>query len=100
MRQWATWPRPPKSISRFNDWRNNLPFQSKLMSNKTSNPLAKLADDEEAFVLRGRDLSAPATICFWITANIENQECSDAKLTEALVCALRMRRQLFRRAAD
>lgn len=62
--------------------------------------LTKIADDEEVFALRGRDLSAPGTVCFWIAANIENQNCSDEKLREALDCALRMRRQIFRRAAD
>ncbi len=62
--------------------------------------LEKIEDAEELFVLRGRDLSAPATICFWITANIENVNCSDAKLREALDCALRMRQAAFRRAAD
>ncbi len=70
------------------------------MSLKRSNPLAKLAEDEEAFVLRGQDMAAPATICFWITANIENSACSDEKLLEALTCALRMRKMSFRRAAD
>ncbi len=70
------------------------------MSAKKSNPLAKLADDEEAFVLRGRDLSALRIICLWIADNIVNEDCPDAKLTEALQCALRMCRQAFRRAAD
>jgi hypothetical protein len=70
------------------------------MSNKTQYPLSKLSDDEEAFVLRGRDISAPRIVCLWIADNIVNDACPDAKLTEALQCALRMRRQSFRRAAD
>lgn len=70
------------------------------MSTKRGNPLSKLSDDEEVFILRGQDQSAPATICFWIAANIENVSCSDAKLRDALESALRMRRNEFRRAAD
>ncbi len=81
-------------------WIESLKRGEKLMGTKKSNPLSKLADDEQAFVLRGRDVSAPATICFWIAANISNQECSDAKLTDALAVALAMRRSAFRRAAD
>jgi len=67
---------------------------------KKKNALDKVADDEEVFALRGRDLSAPRTVCLWIADNIGNSECGDEKLYEALACALRMRRQLFRRAAD
>lgn len=70
------------------------------MSKKTANPLAKIGEHEEIFVLRGRDLSAPQTVCFWIAQNITNPECPDAKLAEALQCALKMRREAFRRAAD
>lgn len=70
------------------------------MSTKKSNPLAKLAEDEEAFVLRGRDLSAPSTICFWIAQNINNQSCPDDKLRDALQVALKMRHAIFRREAD
>jgi hypothetical protein len=62
--------------------------------------LAKSADDEEIFVLRGRDLSAPQTVAFWIAQNITNEACPDEKLREALECALRMRRTAQRRAAD
>jgi len=62
--------------------------------------LEKIADDEEVFALRGRDLSAPQTICFWIAQNIVNPECPESKLTEALAVALRMRAAEFRRAAD
>lgn len=70
------------------------------MSTKKQNPLAKLAEDEEAFVLRGRDVSAPRIVCLWIADNIVNDSCSDEKLLEALGCALRMRKAAFRRAAD
>ena len=70
------------------------------MSNKTEHPQSKLSDDEEAFVLRGQDISAPRIVCLWIADNIVNDSCSDSKLQEALSCALRMRRQSFRRAAD
>jgi len=69
------------------------------MSTK-KNALAKVGDDEEVFALRGRDISAPRIVCLWIADNISNSECSDEKLFEALSCALRMRRQAFRRAAD
>jgi hypothetical protein len=70
------------------------------MSKKSSNPLAKIEDNEEIFVLRGRDISAPRIVCLWIADNIVNDSCSDSKLQEALVVALKMRRQSFRRAAD
>ena len=69
------------------------------MSTK-KNALEKVADDDEVFALRGRDMSAPQTICFWIAQNIANPECPDAKLEDALFVALRMRRAAFRRAAD
>lgn len=62
--------------------------------------LNKVGEAEEMFVLRGRDASAPQTICLWIAANIINDGCPDAKLEEALACALRMRQAEGRRAAD
>lgn len=62
--------------------------------------LSKAGADEEIFVLRGQDLSAPRVICLWIADNIVNDGCSDEKLFEALACALRMRRMAGRRAAD
>lgn len=62
--------------------------------------LDKVGETEEIFVLRGRDMAAPQTICFWIAANITNESCPDEKLFEALACALRMRRAEGRRAAD
>ncbi len=70
------------------------------MSSKKENPLSKIGDDEEVFTLRGRDVSAPRTICLWIADNIVNESCGDEKLMEALQVALRMRRQALRRAAD
>jgi len=69
------------------------------MSNK-STALNKVADDEEVFALRGRDLAAPQTVCFWICQNIINDECGDEKLRGALESALRMRRHQLRRSAD
>jgi len=71
------------------------------MATKKSNPtLDKIGDNEEVFTLRGRDESAPQTVVFWIAANINNPGCPDAKLREALDCALKMRRTAERRAAD
>ena len=62
--------------------------------------LANVGDDEEVFALRGQDISAPRIVCLWIADNISNDSCSDEKLFEALSCALKMRRAVFRRAAD
>ena len=71
------------------------------MAIKSNYPLlAKAADDEELFVLRAQDLSAPQTVAFWIAQNITNDNCSDAKLREALEAALQMRRWKRRREAD
>ena len=71
------------------------------MATKQNYPLLeKAADNEELFVLRAQDQSAPQTVALWIAANITNSECPDDKLREALDCALRMRRWAMRRAAD
>lgn len=67
---------------------------------KQNTTLAKAREDEQIFVLRGQDLTSPQTICFWIMSNINNEQCPDAKLEEALECALAMRRESVRRAAD
>lgn len=53
---------------------------------------------EQTFTLRSQDKSAPATICKWITANIET--ASPEKLHEALDSALKMRDWKNRKAAD
>ena len=71
------------------------------MATKRDYPLLdKAADNEELFVLRAQDVSAPQTVAFWCAQNITNDNCSDAKLREAFECALRMRRWKMRREAD
>lgn len=59
--------------------------------------LPKIREDEEMFVLRGQDISSPIIILEWIK---ENFHCSDEKLREAFECALRMRNDPFKKAAD
>ena len=59
--------------------------------------LPKVGDDEDIFVLRAQDVSAPGTVLDWIKANLH---APDEKLREAFECALRMRRYHTRKAAD
>jgi hypothetical protein len=61
--------------------------------------LKKVGPKEEIFVLRAQDLSSPKTIVFWIGQNIDGL-CPDAKLREALECALKMRHESNRKRAD
>lgn len=53
---------------------------------------------ERTFTLRAQDKTAPATVCKWITANIETAPAD--KLREALEDALTMRAWPSRKAAD
>ena len=57
----------------------------------------KAGEEEELFILRGRDNSSPKIVLQWI---IENLHCSDGKLREAFEIALRMNNAINRRPAD
>lgn len=59
--------------------------------------LNKAGDEEELFILRGRDNSSPKIVLQWI---IENLQCSDNKLREAFEIALSMNRNMHKRPAD
>lgn len=68
------------------------------MATKTDNPtLYKTADNEEIFVLRAQDRSAPRSVILWIADNLH---ASDEKLRDAFECALRMRRHSNTKPAD
>lgn len=68
------------------------------MATKMKNPtLQKTGDNEEIFVLRAQDQSAPRSVVLWIADNLH---ASDEKLRDAFECALRMRRHSDRRPAD
>lgn len=56
----------------------------------------KAHDDEMTFVLLGRDVTAPATIRFWIEARIAQgkNNRSDAQIIEAEECAKTIEREL------
>ncbi len=85
-------------ISRPNRREESVMATKKQTLEDPNSCLNKAADDEEIFVLRGQDASAPRTIAWWIMANIES--APPAKLKEALGCAVRMRKHGGRRAAD
>lgn len=53
---------------------------------------------QQTFTLVAQDLSSPAVICEWIKQNIET--APDAKLVDALLDALAMRKYPNRKAAD
>jgi hypothetical protein len=68
------------------------------MATKMKNPtLQKTGDNEEIFVLRAQDRSAPRTVILWIADNLH---ASDEKLKDAFECALRMRRYPDKKPAD
>ena len=68
------------------------------MATKMKNPtLQKTGDNEEIFVLRAQDRSAPRTVILWIADNLH---ASDEKLKDAFECALRMRRHPAKKPAD
>ena len=59
--------------------------------------LNKAGENEELFILRGKDTSSPKIVLQWI---IENLHCCDTKLREAFEIALRMNNAINRRPAD
>jgi hypothetical protein len=63
----------------------------------TSTALQNAGDDEEIFVLRAQDVSAPRTVILWIADNLH---ASDEKLRDAFECALRMRKHPNKKCAD
>lgn len=63
----------------------------------TSLSLKKIGDQEEIFVLRAQDASAPRSVILWIADNLH---ASDDKLRDAFECALRMRKHPKTKAAD
>jgi hypothetical protein len=68
------------------------------MSTKSTSPsLKKAGEQEEIFVLRAQDASAPRSVILWIADNLH---ASDEKLRDAFECALRMRRHPKTKAAD
>jgi hypothetical protein len=68
------------------------------MATKLTSPsLKKIGDEEEIFVLRAQDASAPRSVILWIADNLH---ASDDKLRDAFECALRMRRHSKTKAAD
>jgi hypothetical protein len=68
------------------------------MATKSTNPsLKKVGEQEEIFVLRAQDASAPRSVILWIADNLH---ASDEKLRDAFECALRMRRHPKTKAAD
>jgi hypothetical protein len=68
------------------------------MATKTHNPtLSKISDNEEIFVLRAQDQSAPRSVILWVADNLH---ASDEKLRDAFECALRMRRHPGKKPAD
>lgn len=69
------------------------------MGYKSTDPcLAKAAEDEMLFVLRGQDITSPYIVLEWMKLNFAN--CPADKLREALECALTMRDTPNRKAAD
>lgn len=54
--------------------------------------------NEQIFVLRAQDYSAPSVIIHWIALNFEN--CSDEKLRDAFEHALLMKQYANRKAPD
>jgi hypothetical protein len=58
----------------------------------------KAGVDEELFVLRAQDSTAPATVIDWISRNILS--ATDQKLRDAMEVALRMRKQSGRKMPD
>jgi len=68
------------------------------MATKSTSPsLKKAGGQEEIFVLRAQDASAPRSVILWIADNLQ---ASDDKLRDAFECALRMRRHPKTKAAD
>jgi hypothetical protein len=57
----------------------------------TSMTLHKIPDDEEIFVLRAQDVTAPVAVLEWIKSNLHNTAMTNGRLQEAFEVALRMR---------
>jgi hypothetical protein len=68
-----------------------------MATKRTSLTLQKTGDNEEIFVLRAQDVSAPRNVILWIADNLH---ASDEKLREAFECALKMRKHTKRKQAD
>jgi hypothetical protein len=68
-----------------------------MATKKTSTTLQKAGDDEEIFVLRAQDASAPRHVILWIADNLH---ASDEKLRDAFETALKMRRHPDTKVAD
>jgi hypothetical protein len=69
----------------------------KMATKRNSLTLQKTGDNEEIFVLRAQDASAPRSVILWIADNLH---ASDEKLREAFECALRMRKHAKKKPAD
>ena len=65
---------------------------------KSCKTLAKVGDNEEIFVLRAQDDSAPNIILQWILFNFSH--LSESKAREAFECALKMRKRIHTKAPD
>ena len=57
----------------------------------------KAGEDEPLFVLRGQDITSPATIRFWVEAN---PQLRAEVAAEALDCAIQMEKWPKRKWAD
>jgi hypothetical protein len=68
-----------------------------MATKETSSALRKIGNQEEIFVLRAQDASAPRSVILWIADNLH---ASDDKLRDAFECALRMRRHPKTKPAD
>ncbi len=64
----------------------------------TCKTLKKVGDEEEIFVLRAQDDSAPHAIMQWLIYNFGH--LSDERAREAFECALRMRKHHPTKAPD
>ena len=60
--------------------------------------LKKVGKDEEIFVVRAQDVTAPKTVALWIVENIYTAPAD--KLIEALECAIKMRNHPRCKRAD
>jgi hypothetical protein len=68
-----------------------------MATKEMSSALRKIGNQEEIFVLRAQDASAPRSVIPWIADNLH---ASDDKLRDAFECALRMRRHPKTKPAD
>jgi len=68
-----------------------------MATKRNSLTLQKVGDQEEIFVLRAQDASAPRSVILWIADNLH---ATDEKLREAFECALRMRKHSKTKPAD